>query len=99
MDNINDAPFFLFELNTWVYEVSGIDIYEVETSQLTQDDYNCPDHAVEWPPGGDRKILRRMKEKMSPEKWHLLWYWYSKKNEREHCPLEKTNPLEHGKIE
>lgn len=65
LDNINDAPFFLFELNTWVYEVSGIDIYEVETSQLTQDDYNCPDHAVEWPPGGDKKILRRMKEKMS----------------------------------
>ena len=64
LDNINDAPFFLFELNTWVYEVSGIDIYEVETSQLTQDDYNCPDHAVEWPPGGDRKILRRMKEKI-----------------------------------
>ena len=78
LDNINDAPFFLFELNTWVYEVSGIDIYEVETSQLTQDDYNCPDHAVEWPPGGDKKILRRMKEKMSLERWHLLWCWYSK---------------------
>jgi len=78
LDNINDAPFFLFELNTWVYEVSSIDIYEVETSQLTQDDYNCPDHAVECPPGGDWKILGRMKEKMSLERWHLLWSWYSK---------------------
>ena len=78
LDNINDAPFFLFELNTWVYEVSGIDIYEVETSQLTQDDYNCPDHAVQCPPASDKKILRRMKEKMSLERWHLLWCWYSK---------------------
>ena len=98
LDNINDAPSFLFELNTWVYEVSGIDIYEVETSQLTQDDYNCPDHAVEWPPVGDRKILRRMKGKMSLSRWHLLCCWYSKKNEGEHCPLQKTNPLKDGYI-